>query len=371
MIIGIPREIKNHEYRVGMTPAGVRELVAAGHQVLVEQGAGEAIGLSDTLYQQAGATIATDANSVFADAELIIKVKEPLAAERQMLKKDQWLFTYLHLAPDRQQTDDLIDSGANCIAYETVTDDEGGLPLLAPMSEVAGRMAVQAGAQALQISEGGLGILPGGVPGVEPARICIIGGGVVGFNAARIALGLGADVCILDKSLPRLRELDTLFNGQLKTQFATDESIEKQVLAADMVIGAVLIPGGQAPNLIDRSLLERLSRGVVLVDVSIDQGGCFESSRPTTHDAPTYIDSGVVHYCVANMPGAVARTSTFALTHATLPFIRELADKGCQQAFRENAHLLNGLNVYQGHLTNVAVATAQQRDYQEPASLIG
>lgn len=371
MIIATPKEIKNHEYRVGMTPAGARELVAAGHRVLVEHDAGEAIGLSDDLYQQAGAEIVMDAGSIFTDADLIIKVKEPQATERKQLKKDQWLFTYLHLAPDRQQTGELMQSGANCIAYETVTDDSGGLPLLAPMSEVAGRMAIQAGAQALQISEGGLGVLPGGVPGVEPARICIIGGGVVGLNAARMAVGLGAEVTILDKSLPRLRELDNLFGGRVKTLYATEESIEQQALIANMIIGAVLLPGAQAPRLIDRQLLKRMQRGVVLVDVSIDQGGCFASSRPTTHEHPVYIEDGVVHYCVANMPGAVARTSTFALTHATLPFIRELADKGCEQALRENRHLLNGLNVYQGHLTNAAVASAQQRDYHEPASLIG
>lgn len=371
MIIAIPKEIKNHEYRVGMTPAGVRELVAAGHRVLVEHDAGEAIGLSDVLYQQAGAEIVMDTGSIFTDADLIIKVKEPLDTESKRLKKDQWLFTYLHLAPDRQQTDDLMQSGANCIAYETVTDDSGGLPLLAPMSEVAGRMAVQAGAQALQISEGGLGVLPGGVPGVEPARICIIGGGVVGLNAARMAVGLGAEVTVMDKSLPRLRELDNLFGGRVKTLYATEESIEQQVLIADMIIGAVLLPGAQAPKLIVRQMLKRLQRGVVLVDVSIDQGGCFESSRPTTHENPTYIEEGVVHYCVANMPGAVARTSTFALTHATLPFIRELADKGCEQALYENRHLLNGLNIYQGQLTHAAVAEAQQRDYRDPTSLIG
>lgn len=371
MIIGIPREVKTHEYRVGMTPAGVRELVVAGHQVLVEHHAGETIGLSNSLYEQAGATVVDDAEAVFERADLIIKVKEPQLSERKMLKPEQWLFTYLHLAPDREQTDDLIASGANCIAYETVTDEQGNLPLLAPMSEIAGRMAVQAGAQALQITEGGLGVLAGGVPGVSPAKICIIGGGVVGYNAARIAVGLGADVTIVDKSLSKLRELDSLFAGQIKTLFATDESIEQQAITADMVIGAVLIPGAQAPSLINREQLVRMQRGAVLVDVSIDQGGCFESSKPTTHDAPTYIDSGVVHYCVANMPGAVARTATFALTNATLPAIRELADKGCRQALQDNPHLLNGLNVYQGQLTQAAVADAQQRDYQEPASLIG
>ncbi len=359
MKIGLLKEIKNHEYRVALTPAGVRELVAHGHDVLVQHDAGAAIGLSDGLYQQAGASIIDDAESVFATAELLVKVKEPLAEERQLLRAGQTLFTYLHLAPDKSQTEDLLKSGASCLAYETVTDPQGGLPLLAPMSEVAGRMAIQAGAHALQISEGGLGILPGGVPGVAPANIVIIGGGVVGSHAAQMALGMGAEVTIIDKSLPRLRELDQQFNGRIKTLFATADSIERSVIKADMVIGAVLLPGAQAPKLISYELLTQMKTGAVLVDVAIDQGGCFASSKPTTHAQPTYIEQGIVHYCVANMPGAVARTSTFALTNATLPFILALADKGLNQALADDMHLRNGLNIYQGKVTCKAVAEAQ------------
>lgn len=359
MQIGLLKEIKNHEYRVALTPAGVRELVAHGHQVWVETQAGEAIGLSDDLYQQAGAEIADTAAAVFAKADLLVKVKEPLAEERKLLRAGQILFTYLHLAPDKSQTQDLLASGASCLAYETVTDDSGGLPLLAPMSEVAGRMAIQAGAHALQISEGGLGILPGGVPGVAPANIVIIGGGVVGNHAAQMAVGLGADVTVIDKSLARLRALDQQFNVRIKTLFATADSIERSVIKADMVIGAVLLPGAQAPKLISRKLLGDMKTGAVLVDVAIDQGGCFESSKPTTHDKPTYIEQGIVHYCVANMPGAVARTSTFALTNATLPFILALADKGLNQALTDDIHLRNGLNIYDGKVTCQAVAEAQ------------
>ena len=359
MKIGLLKEIKNHEYRVALTPAGVRELVAHGHDVLVQHDAGAAIGLSDALYQQAGATIIDDVERIFATAELLVKVKEPLAEERQLLRAGQILFTYLHLAPDQSQTEDLLKSGTSCLAYETVTDAQGGLPLLAPMSEVAGRMAVQAGAHALQISEGGLGILPGGVPGVAPANIVIIGGGVVGSHAAQMAIGLGAEVTIIDKSLPRLRELDQQFSGRIKTLFATADSIERSVIKADMVIGAVLLPGAQAPKLISRELLSQMKTGAVLVDVAIDQGGCFASSKPTTHAEPTYIEQGIVHYCVANMPGAVARTSTFALTNATLPFILALADKGLNQALADDMHLRNGLNIYDGKVTCQAVAQAQ------------
>lgn len=370
MQIGLPKEIKNHEYRVGLTPAGVRELVAAGHQLLVQQNAGTAIGLSDSDYQQAGAEILSSAAEIFQRAQLIIKVKEPLAEERRMLRDGQILFTYLHLAPDKALTKDLLTSGASCLAYETVTDDHGGLPLLAPMSEVAGRMAIQVGAHALQISEGGLGILPGGVPGVAPANIVIIGGGVVGIHAAQMALGLGADVTIIDKSLTRLRELDKQFSGRIKTLFATADSIERSATKADMVIGAVLLPGAAAPKLISRDMLLQMKTGAVLVDVAIDQGGCFESSRPTTHDEPTYIEQGIVHYCVANMPGAVARTSTFALTNATLPFILELANKGLHKALVDNPHLRNGLNIYQGNVTCKAVAEAQGRNFTDYESII-
>lgn len=370
MQIGLPKEIKNHEYRVGLTPAGVRELVAAGHQVWVQQDAGTAIGLTDSDYQQAGAEIVASAAEIFQRAQLIVKVKEPLADERAMLRDGQLLFTYLHLAPDTNQTEDLIKSGASCLAYETVTDDHGGLPLLAPMSEVAGRMAIQAGAHALQISEGGLGILPGGVPGVAPANIVIIGGGVVGSHAAQMAVGLGADVTIIDKSLLRLRELDQQFSGRIKTLFATADSIERAVTKADMVIGAVLLPGAAAPKLISRDMLSQMKTGAVLVDVAIDQGGCFESSKPTTHDEPTYIEQGIVHYCVANMPGAVARTSTFALTNATLPFILELASKGLHKALADNPHLRNGLNIYQGNVTCKAVAEAQGRNFTAYKSII-
>lgn len=370
MLIGVPKEIKNHEYRVGLTPAGVRELSNAGHTVLVEHDAGTAIGLSNDAYQQAGAEIVTVSEAIFQRAELIIKVKEPLASERQQLRPNQILFTYLHLAPDVEQTRDLVNAGANCIAYETVTDARGGLPLLAPMSEVAGRMAIQAGAHALEKTQGGMGILLGGVPGVVPANVIVLGGGVVGVNAARMALGLGANVTVLDKSLERLQQWDTQFGPQLKTLFATTESIEQSIQTADIVVGAVLLPGATAPKLITRAMLASMKTGAVLVDVSIDQGGCFESSKPTTHDAPIYQEQGVIHYCVANMPGAVAHTSTFALTNATLPFIMALAQKGVKKALLDDKHLLAGLNVYQGQVTYQAVAEAHGYDYSNPASLL-
>lgn len=358
MLIGVPREIKNHEYRVGLTPSGVRELTAAGHDLLVEAGAGEAIGLLDEHYQQAGATIAANAKEVYARAELIVKVKEPLAEERQQLRAGQTLFTYLHLAPDFEQTRDLVKSGATCIAYETVTDRHGGLPLLAPMSEVAGRMSIQAAAHALEKTQGGMGVLIGGVAGVAPASVVVIGGGVVGLNAARMAMGLGADVTILDKSLPRLKLLDEQFGPRLTTIYATSDAIEQAVLKADIVIGAVLLPGAKAPKLIPRDMLAQMKTGSVLVDVSIDQGGCFETSRPTTHDKPTYQEQGVIHYCVANMPGAVARTSAFALTNATLPYVMALANKGICRALLDDAHLRAGLNIHQGKVTYQAVAEA-------------
>lgn len=370
MLIGVPKEIKNHEYRVGLTPAGVRELTTAGHSVLIERDAGTAIGLSDTAYQQAGAEIVNTASTIFQRAELIIKVKEPLASERKQLRPEHILFTYLHLAPDYEQTQDLVDSGATCLAYETVTDKEGGLPLLAPMSEVAGRMSIQAGAHALEKTQGGMGILLAGVPGVAPANVIVLGGGVVGINAARMAMGLGANVTVLDKSLTRLKQLDEQFGPQLKTLYATAESIEHVIQNADIVVGAILLPGAKAPKLITNAMLSSMKTGSVLVDVSIDQGGCFESSRPTTHDEPIYEEQGVIHYCVANMPGAVARTSTFALTNATLPFIMALAQKGLNKALLNDKHLLAGLNVYKGKVTYQAVAEAQGFDYINPESLL-
>lgn len=357
MIIGVPQEIKNHEYRVGLTPAAVRELVADGHSMLVQSGAGAGIGAEDADYRAAGATILSDAAEIFARAGMIVKVKEPLSAERRLLRPGQILFTYLHLAPDPDQTRDLVDSGAVCIAYETVTGPNGALPLLAPMSEVAGRLAVQAGATALERARGGRGVLLAGIPGVAPAKVVILGGGVVGSNAAAIALGMGADVTVFDRSLDVLRRLDARFGSRLKTLYPTGESILAEVQAADMVIGGVLVPGAAAPKLVSRAALKGMKRGAVLVDVAIDQGGCFESSRPTTHSDPTYIEDGVVHYCVANMPGAVARTSTYALNNATLPYVLALAGKGWERALRDDAHLRNGLNVLKGRVACQAVAT--------------
>src|SRR6185437_425937 len=343
MRIGVPKEIKQREYRVGMTPGAVREAVAHGHKVLVETNAGAAIDLPDDAYRAAGAAIASDAASVWRDADMVVKVKEPLQAEYALLRPEQVLFTYLHLAADKKQAAALIAANNVAIAYETVTDARGGLPLLAPMSEVAGRMAIQAGARALEIEVGGRGMLLGGVPGVAPAKVAVLGGGVVGGNAARMALGLGAQVTVLDKSLPRLAQLDTEFGGRAVTLYATREAVEASVLDADLVIGAVLVPGAAAPKLVTRDMLKRMKRGAVLVDVAIDQGGCFESSHPTTHDAPTYIEDGVVHYCVANMPGAVARTSTFALGNATLPFVLALAEQGWKRALHRDKHLRAGL----------------------------
>ena len=358
MLIGVPKEIKNHEYRVGMVPASVRELVQHGHQVVVQTQAGSGIGCSDADYVAAGATVLATAEEVFAKAEMIVKVKEPQAVERARLREGQVLFTYLHLAPDPEQTKDLLASGATCIAYETVTDDRGGLPLLAPMSEVAGRLAPQVGAWTLQKANGGRGVLLGGVPGVEPGRVVILGGGTVGNNAAHTAVGMGADVTIVDRSLPVLRHLDEIYGGRVKTLYATRDAIERLVLQADLVIGAVLIPGATAPKLVTRAMLVAMKPGAVIVDVAIDQGGCFETSRPTTHADPTYVVDGIVHYCVANMPGAVARTSTFALNNATLPFVLALANKGYRQALSDDVHLRNGLNIFKGRLTYAAVAHA-------------
>lgn len=358
MLVGVPKEIKNHEYRVGLTPAAVKEFVAHGHQVMVETNAGTAIGFTDELYQNAGAMIVDSAEQIFAEAEMIVKVKEPQPSECKQLRKGQTLYTYLHLAPDPVQTELLIASGATCIAYETVTDRNGGLPLLAPMSEVAGRMSVQAGAHYLEKAHGGSGTLLGGVPGVAPGKVLIIGGGVVGTQAAKMALGLGADVTILDRSLPRLRQLDDIFNGQVKTVYSTVDAIEHYSANADLVVGAVLIPGAAAPKLLNREHIKNMKPGSVLVDVAIDQGGCFETSKATTHQDPVYIIDDVVHYCVANMPGGVARTSTMALNNATLPFGLALANKGPKQAMLEDIHLLNGLNVHEGKVTYQAVVEA-------------
>ena len=358
MKIGCPAEIKPQEYRVGLTPHAAREVVAHGHQVLVQAGAGLGAGFTDEDYTAAGARIADSAAQIWAEAELIVKVKEPQAPERAQLSEGQLLFTYLHLAPDPDQTRDLLASGATCIAYETVTDARGGLPLLAPMSEVAGRLAPQMGAWALQKANGGRGVLMGGVPGVGPAQVVVLGGGVVGTHAARIAAGMGADVTVLDRSLPRLRQLDEAFGSLFKTRYSTEGSTTELVSGADMVIGAVLIPGAAAPKLVTRDGLRDMKPGAVLVDVAIDQGGCFETSRATTHDDPVYTVDGIQHYCVANMPGAVPRSSTLALGNATLPFLLALADKGWRTACAEDPHLRAGLNVHAGQLTNAAVAAA-------------
>ncbi|MFT4047889.1 MAG: alanine dehydrogenase [Solimonas sp.] len=358
MRIGTPKEIKNHEYRVGLTPAGVRELTAHGHEVFIETRAGLGIGIDDAEYQRAGAQILGTAAAVFDTAEMIIKVKEPQPAECAMLKAHHVLFTYLHLAPDPQQTEALIASGCTAIAYETVTDAHGGLPLLAPMSEVAGRMSIQAGAHAMEKAAGGNGVLLGGVPGVPAAEVVVIGGGVVGYNAARIAVGMGARVTILDRSLTRLNWLDGVFENRATTLYSTVDAVETSLARADLVIGAVLVPGAAAPKLVTRATLKHMKPGTVIVDVAIDQGGCFETSRPTTHQEPTYLVDGIVHYCVANMPGGVARTSTFALTNATMPFAVALADKGWRQALLDDAHLREGLNVFGGQVTYRAVAEA-------------
>lgn len=366
MHIGCPKEIKPQEFRVGLTPNAAREAIAHGHTVTVESTAGDGAGFTDRDYIDAGATIAPTAADVFAVADMIVKVKEPQAIERQMLREGQILFTYLHLAPDPEQTKDLMASGATCIAYETVTDDRGGLPLLAPMSEVAGRLAPQVGAYTLQKANGGRGVLMGGVPGVGPARVVVIGGGVVGTHAAKIAGGMGADVTVLDRSLARLRYLDDVFGGRFKTSYASAGNTIELVREADLVIGAVLIPGAAAPKLISKAQLSEMKPGAVLVDVAIDQGGCFETSKATTHQDPIYEVDGIMHYCVANMPGAVARTSTIALGNATMPFLLSLADKGWRQACEDDPHLLNGLNVHAGKLTYFAVGKALGIDVLSP-----
>ena len=369
MIIGIPKEIKNHEYRVGMTPAGVAELIHHGHEVWVQSQAGAGVGFDDQSYQRAGAVIAAEASTVFECADMIIKVKEPQPEECLRLRPGQLLFTYLHLAPDPQQAALLQQSGATAIAYETVTSATGGLPLLAPMSEVAGRMSVQAGAHHLEKAQGGNGMLLGGVPGVEPANVVILGGGVVGTNAARMASGMGAKVTILDRSLPRLHQLDDLFQGRVQCIFSTRDAVEHHALQADLVIGAVLVAGASAPKLITREHVRAMRDGAVLVDVAIDQGGCFETSRATTHQDPTYVVDGVVHYCVANMPGGVARTATMALTNATLPYALALADGGIS-ALLADEHLANGLNVHGGHITHPAVAEALGQVFVPPSAAL-
>lgn len=366
MHIGIPKEIKNHEYRVGMVPASVRELIQNGHTVVVETNAGSGIGFSDEDYTLVGATVAENAADVFAAADMIVKVKEPQPVECAMLRERQILFTYLHLAPDLPQTQALIDSKAVCIAYETVTDSNGGLPLLAPMSEVAGRMSIQAGAQALEKSNGGCGMLLGGVPGVEPAKVVVIGGGMVGNNAAQMAVGLGAEVTILDRSIDTLRRLNIQFGNTAKVLYSTADALEKEVLAADLVIGGVLIPGAAAPKLVTKAHIAAMKPGAAIVDVAIDQGGCIETSHATTHQDPTFIIDDVVHYCVANMPGAVPRTSTFALNNATLPYIIDLANKGYKKALASNPDFLNGLNVIDGKITCESVAIAHGLEFVTP-----
>ena len=370
MKIGVPKEIKTLEFRVGMTPAGVHEVVSDGHEVIVETSAGAGIGESDAAYEAAGATVVGTAEEVFAAAEMIVKVKEPQLNECAMLRPDQVLFTYLHLAPDPAQTEALIKSGTTAIAYETVTDNDGTLPLLTPMSEVAGRLSIQAGAFALQKANGGCGKLLGGVPGVAPAKVLVIGGGVSGKAAADMAIGLGAEVTILDRSLPRLRHLDDLYNGRVRTVYSTKHAIEELTLESDLIIGAVLIPGAAAPKLVSAQNVKDMQPGSVVVDISIDQGGCFETSHATTHADPTYMVDDIVHYCVANMPGAVSRTSTYALTNATLPFIKSLANLGWKEALTRDPHLANGLNVTSGRVTYEAVARDLGYDYLSAADAL-
>ena len=370
MQVGIPKEIKDHEYRVGMTPPGVFELARLGHHVIIENNAGKAIGIDNDDYEAVGATIVDDAAEVFSESDMVIKVKEPQPEEIKMLRKGQVLFTYLHLAPDYEQTLGLLDSGAIAIAYETVTDKYNSLPLLAPMSEVAGRMSVQAGANGLEIERGGRGVLLGGVPGVMPGKVVIIGGGVVGTNAAFVATGMGANVTIIDKDQRRMAEIDFQFQSMVTTLYSTTHCIEEAICDADLVVGAVLIPGAAAPKLATREMIKKMKRGSVVVDVAIDQGGCFETSRPTTHSNPYFEEDGVIHYCVTNMPGAVARTSTFALNNATLPFISSLAEQGAEKAMISDRHLLEGLNIYQGELTYQAVAEAQGKKYSNASSVL-
>jgi alanine dehydrogenase len=369
MKIGCPKEIKNHEYRVGLTPESVAELVNRGHEVLIETGAGDGIGAADAEYEAAGARL-TDVDTVFAEADTIVKVKEPQAVERKRLRPGQTLYTYLHLAPDADQTKDLIDSGATCIAYETVTDAKGGLPLLRPMSQVAGRMSIQAGAHSLEKAQGGRGMLLGGVPGVAPAKVVVIGGGIVGRNAAQMAVGMGADVTVLDRSHDVLEDIDRQFAGRVHTVYSTATSLDAAVREADLVIGAVLIPGASAPKLVTRAMLSDMKPGAVIVDVAIDQGGCFETSRPTTHQDPIYEVDGIVHYCVANMPGGVARTSTYALNNATLPHLLRIADLGVKAALERDPHLRAGLNVANGRITCQPVAEAQGLDWVDAETAV-
>jgi len=371
MRVGVPKEIKVHEYRVGLVPAAVRELVESGHEVLVQTGAAAGIGFADADYQQVGAKIASSAEEVFEKAELIVKVKEPQPQECARLRAGQVLYTYLHLAADKAQAEALQKSGATCIAYETVTAPDGSLPLLTPMSEVAGRMSVQVGAYCLQKANGGRGILLGGVPGVAPAKVVVLGGGVAGTNAAEMAVGLRADVTVVDRSVKRLRELSSIFGPSLRTEYSTQAHVDALVIDADLVIGAVLIAGAAAPKLVTRDMVRRMKAGAVLVDISIDQGGCFDTSRPTTHAEPTYVVDDVIHYCVTNMPGAVPRTSTFALNNATLPFARRLADHGWKAALKADPHLANGLNVHAGHITNEAVAHDLGLAYMPVAEVLG
>ncbi len=371
MLIGVAKELKVHEYRVGLVPGSVRELIHHGHQVMIETNAGAGIGFDDDAYRAVGAEIVGSPEEVFAAADMIVKVKEPQPSEYTLLREGQLLYTYLHLAPDEPQTRGWIESGCIAVAYETVTDDRGGLPLLAPMSEVAGRMSVQVGAHCLEKEPGGSGMLLGGVPGVAAAKVVIIGGGVSGTNAARMAMGMEASVTVIDKSLGRLYELDLQFGPMLNTIYSTVDAIETYVTGADLVIGAVLLPGMAAPKLVTRDMVRKMRPGSVLVDIAIDQGGCFETSRPTTHSEPTYVEEGCVHYCVTNMPGAVARTSTFALNNATLPFGLALANKGPRQALADNAHLKNGLNVAPGKVTYQAVADAHGLPYVAPEEALG
>lgn len=366
MRVGVPKEIKTEEHRVGLVPASVRELTRRGHEVLVETGAGTGIGFEDGDYGAAGATVAAQAADVFAGADMIVKVKEPQSGEIKMLRGGQVLFTYLHLAADPDQTKGLMESGSIAIAYETVTGRGGGLPLLAPMSEVAGRMSVQVGAHCLEKEQGGSGILLGGVPGVPPAKVVVLGGGVSGSNAARMAMGMEAQVVVVDLSVQKLAELEFQFGGQLISVYSTADALDRYVTDADLVIGAVLVPGSAAPKLVTRDMLKRMRKGSVLVDIAIDQGGCFETSKPTTHSDPSYVVDGIVHYCVANMPGAVPRTSTFALNNVTLPFVLALADKGYEQALTEDPHLREGLNVHKGLVTYKAVARDLELDYTPP-----
>ncbi|WP_296942446.1 alanine dehydrogenase [uncultured Massilia sp.] len=370
MLVGVPKEIKNNEFRVGLTPPGVHELAAHGHQVLVQAGAGAGIGLADADYAAAGAMIVPSAQDIFARADMIVKVKEPQPQECALLRPGQILYTYLHLAPDPEQAKALLASGAVCIAYETITGAGGGLPLLAPMSEVAGRMAIQAGASHLEKSKGGAGVLLGGVPGVAAGHVVILGAGVVGTNALQMAAGIGARVTVLDKNVDRLRQLDLVYGNRIATLFSTAHAVEEAVLSADLVIGGVLVPGAQAPRLVTKAMVARMKPGAVVVDVAIDQGGCFDTSHPTTHADPTFVVDGVVHYCVANMPGAVARTSTFALNNATIGHAVALADKGWRQALRDDPHLRNGLNVCAGQVTHAAVASALGYDYVPAESLL-